>query len=70
TAFYRSTTADNSSFEQWTDEGGLDSARRANAIWKQQLADYEPPDLDEAIDTELIDYMSRRKREIAESDDQ
>ena len=30
-AFYRSTTADNNSYEQWSEEGGLDAAQRANA---------------------------------------
>ncbi len=64
TAFYRSTTADNSSFEQWTEEGALDAAQRANALWKRQLADYEAPAFDEAIDAELLDFMARRKAEI------
>ena len=43
TAFYRSDTADNSSFEQWPEDGGLDAAQRANRLWKQRLAAYEPP---------------------------
>ncbi len=64
TAFYRSTTADNSSFEQWSEEGALDAAQRANTIWKQRLADYEAPPIDDAIDAELLDFMARRKAEI------
>ena len=32
--FARSTEADNNSFEQWTDEGSLTSAQRANTTWK------------------------------------
>ncbi len=63
-AFYRSTTSDNSSFEQWTEEGGLDAAQRANRIWKEQLASYEPPPLDEAIAEELTEYLERRRGEI------
>ena len=63
-AFYRSTTADNSSFEQWTEEGGLDAAQRANRIWKGQLASYEAPPLDDAIAEELTDYVERRRAEI------
>ena len=66
-AFYRSTTADNSSFEQWTEDGALDAAQRANRIWKQRLADYEPPPIDEAIDEELQDYIARRKAELPTS---
>ena len=64
TAFYRSTIADNSSFEQWTEDGGTDAAQRANAAWKAALAGYEPPPLDDAIDAELQDYVGRRKAEM------
>lgn len=64
TAFYRSDTADNSSFEQWSEEGGLDAAQRANAIWKRRLAEYEPPALDDAIDAELQEFVDRRKAEL------
>jgi trimethylamine--corrinoid protein Co-methyltransferase len=35
TAFYRSTVADNNSYEQWSAEGSLDSAQRANVLWKK-----------------------------------
>jgi trimethylamine--corrinoid protein Co-methyltransferase len=64
TAFYRSTTADNASYEQWMEDGGLDAAQRANAIWKQQLAAYEPPPIDDAIDEELRAFVARRKAEM------
>jgi trimethylamine--corrinoid protein Co-methyltransferase len=43
TAFYRSTVADNNSYEQWSAEGSLDSAQRANVLWKKMLAEYEAP---------------------------
>lgn len=66
-AFYRSSTADNSSFEQWTAEGGLDAAVRANAIWKQQLRDHEAPPLDDGIGTELAEYVTRRSAELPDS---
>ncbi len=64
TAFYRSPIADNSSFEQWTEDGALDAAQRANTAWKASLASYEPPPLDDAIDAELQDYVARRKSEM------
>lgn len=64
TAFWRSELADNNSFEQWEEEGSQTSAQRANARWKQMLADYEPPPIDEAIDAELLDYAARRKAEM------
>jgi trimethylamine--corrinoid protein Co-methyltransferase len=63
TAFFRPDTPDNNSFEQWSTDGGLDSARRANGLWKQRLAEYVDPGLDPAIDAALQDYMARRKAE-------
>ena len=41
TAFYRSPLADNNSFEQWEAEGASDMNKRANALWKRMLAEYE-----------------------------
>ncbi len=64
TAFCRSALADNSSFEQWRDEGGSTAAERANNAWKATLANYEAPPLDAAIDAELCDYIGRRKSEM------
>ncbi len=66
-AFWRSDIADNNSFEQWDEEGGLTAAQRANATWKQMLNDYEPPPLDDAIDAELEDYIGRRKAEMPDA---
>ncbi|MFK7916669.1 MAG: trimethylamine methyltransferase family protein [Ilumatobacter sp.] len=63
-AFYRSTIADNSSFEQWTEDGATTAAQRANAAWKTSLANYEAPPLDDSIDAELLDYIGRRKAEM------
>jgi trimethylamine--corrinoid protein Co-methyltransferase len=64
TAFYRSSVADNASYEQWLEEGGLDAAQRANAIWKRTLAEYEAPPIDEAVDEELRAFVTRRKDEM------
>ncbi|MEO6125621.1 MAG: trimethylamine methyltransferase family protein [Ilumatobacteraceae bacterium] len=63
-AFYRSNTADNSSYEQWLEEGSTDANTRANKLWKKSLADYEPPALDSAIDEELIEFIAKRKTEM------
>ena len=63
TAFYQSSIADNNSFEQWADEGSQDAAQRANLLMKQMLADYESPPIDDAVDEELRDFISRRKAE-------
>jgi trimethylamine---corrinoid protein Co-methyltransferase len=67
TAFYQSIIADYSSFEQWSTEGSLTAEQRANAAWKKMLADYEDPGLDPALDEALLDYVARRKDELADA---
>ncbi len=61
TAFYSPTNANGDSFEQWSAEGGLDAAERANNRVQQMLGEYVPPSLDPAVDEALIDFMKRRK---------
>jgi trimethylamine--corrinoid protein Co-methyltransferase len=68
TAFYRSTIADNNSFEQWEEDGSMDAAQRANGIWKTMLKEYEAPELDPSIDEALQDFITRRKAEFADRD--
>jgi len=41
----------------------VQAPERANKIWKQILADFEPPPLDPAIAEELQEFVERRKRE-------
>lgn len=66
-AFFRSSVADNNSFEQWLADGELDAAQRANAIWKEQLAAYTGPELDAGIDEALIGFMEERKASFPDS---
>jgi trimethylamine--corrinoid protein Co-methyltransferase len=68
TAFYRSTTSNYDSFEQWQEQGSLDAAQRANAIWKRRLAEYEAPPMDQATDEALLEYIIRRKASFPDSD--
>jgi trimethylamine--corrinoid protein Co-methyltransferase len=68
TAFYRSDSADNNSFEQWQEDGSLDAAQRANKIWKRMLAAYEPPPIDPGIDEALLEFIARRKASFPDSD--
>jgi trimethylamine--corrinoid protein Co-methyltransferase len=68
TAFYRSPLADNSSFEQWDDEGAKDAEQRAYPLWQSMLAEYEPPPIDEAVDEELREWIERRKASFPDSD--
>jgi len=61
TAFYRSTIADNNSFEQWEEDGKMDASQRANKLYKQMLEDYEAPAIDPAIDEALVAFIDQRK---------
>ena len=67
TAFFRSTIADNNSFEQWDAEGRQDAPQRANRIWKKMLAEYEAPAIDPGIDEALRDYIERRKASMPDA---
>ncbi len=63
TAFYQPLVSDWRNFETWEESGSLTATERANAIWKQLLAEYEPPPLDSAIDEELKAFVARRTEE-------
>jgi len=67
TAFYRSTVADNNSFEQWLAEGSKTAEERANALWKKWLAEYEAPPLDAGIDDGLQEFIARRKASMPDA---
>jgi trimethylamine--corrinoid protein Co-methyltransferase len=60
-AFYRSSVADNNSYEQWEAEGAKDTSQRAAALVKRMLGEYEAPALDPAIDEALQAYIRQRK---------
>ncbi|MCH2431293.1 MAG: trimethylamine methyltransferase family protein, partial [Acidimicrobiales bacterium] len=61
TANYQSDLADDTSFEQWSDAGSLDSAHRANLRWKEMLADYHSPAFGQTVAEELRDFMDAKK---------
>ena len=63
-AFYLPQLFDNSSFEQWSAEGARDTTERALTYAKKLLSDYEEPKLDEATNEALLDFISRREREV------
>ena len=60
TAFYAPLLSDWSNFGQWTDSGAKTATERANGLWKQILADFEPPDIDSARMEALDDFIARR----------
>jgi trimethylamine---corrinoid protein Co-methyltransferase len=67
TAFYRSEIADNNSFEKWLEDGSLDAAQRANAIWKRMLAEYQPPEIDPGVDEALLEFIARKKASMPDA---
>jgi trimethylamine--corrinoid protein Co-methyltransferase len=65
TAFYIPILSNRQNFEAWQEAGSIDIATRANTVWKQLLNEYQQPPLDPAIDEALVDYVERRKLELA-----
>jgi trimethylamine--corrinoid protein Co-methyltransferase len=64
TEFYQSSLADRAGYETWQAQGGLDAAQRANTLWKEMLAAYQPPPLDPGVREAITDYVARRTREL------
>ena len=67
TAFYRPILSDWRNFETWAEDGAQTATERANRIWKQLLAEFEPPPLEPATAEGIAEFVARRKREIAAS---
>ena len=60
TAFYAPMLSDWRNYESWQEDGSMDATQRAHKIYKQLLAEYQPPPMDPAIADELDDYVDRR----------
>ncbi len=63
-AFFMPELFDNNSFEQWIIDGGRDTATVALERVRRNLAEYERPAFDPAVDEALLDYIRRREAEI------
>lgn len=63
TAFYQPLISDWRNNGQWTDAGSPQAPQKANALWKQALAEYQEPLLDAAISAEIDAFVSRRVAE-------
>lgn len=63
TAFYSPIISDWRNYETWAQAGAPTSIEHANRLWKERLAMYEPPPMDEAIREELDNFVERRTRE-------
>jgi trimethylamine--corrinoid protein Co-methyltransferase len=63
TAFYSPILSDWRNYESWRLAGAQTAEQRANAIWKQALAEFQPPPLDPAITEALEAFVAKRKEE-------
>ena len=68
TAFWRSSMADNTTFEQWDSDGRIEAEARARKKATDMLAAYEAPALDPAIDEALMAYIAQRKSALPDSE--
>jgi trimethylamine--corrinoid protein Co-methyltransferase len=64
--FYRPLLSSTENFDRWTKKGGADATERAARIWREKLEAYEQPPIDDAVRTELRDYVSRRRAELGD----
>ena len=63
TAFHKPMLSDWRNFETWEEAGSPEVPGKANRIWKELLAAYEPPPMDPAIREELEAFVARRVAE-------
>ncbi|MFN3592720.1 MAG: trimethylamine methyltransferase family protein, partial [Thermaurantiacus sp.] len=59
-AFYAPLISDWRNFETWQEAGSPTAEEKANRLWKEVLARYEPPPIDPAIAEEIDAYVARR----------
>ena len=63
TAFYQPFVSDWRNFEAWQIDGSLWTAERAHRIYKQIMAEFEPPQMNGDHQEELRQFVARRKQE-------
>ena len=63
TAFYKPMISDWRNYESWEESGSPQAPAKANQIWKEMLAAYQPPEIDSAVKEELEAYVARRHAE-------
>jgi trimethylamine--corrinoid protein Co-methyltransferase len=64
--FYRPLLSSTANYERWLKLGGKDATARAGDICAKTLADYQQPPLDDAIRSELEEYVRRRRSELGD----
>jgi trimethylamine---corrinoid protein Co-methyltransferase len=64
--FYRPLLSSTANYERWLKLGGKDATARAGDICAKTLADYQQPPLDDAIRSELEEFVRRRRTELGD----
>jgi len=68
-AFYNPILSDWRNYESWDEAGRPDAMKKANKVYKDRLATYEKPPIDEAIESELQEFIAKRKEQGGVSTD-
>jgi trimethylamine--corrinoid protein Co-methyltransferase len=63
TAFHKPMISDWRNYETWQESGSPEAAGKANKIYKELLAAYQPPAIDPAVLEELNAFVARRRAE-------
>jgi len=63
TAFYTPMVSDWRNYGQWHDDGARTAVQRAHKIWKQIIAEFEPPPLPNGVAEALQSFVDRRTAE-------
>lgn len=61
TANYQPSIAEAGPFETWVENGRLSADQRAAIRWRQMLADYQDPPMQQGIRDALLDFVQERK---------
>jgi trimethylamine---corrinoid protein Co-methyltransferase len=64
--FYRPLLSSTENFDRWQRNGGRDAAERAGEIWRKTVEEYEQPPIDEAVDAQLREYVTKRRAELGD----
>jgi trimethylamine---corrinoid protein Co-methyltransferase len=64
--FYRPLLSSTENYERWSRNGGRDAAARASEIVQKTLDEYQEPELDADVKSELEAFVDRRRAELGD----